>query len=272
MIDNKKIVVVTPAGRKRYLEILVEYILREKEIIDQYILWINTSNEEDIEYARSLRDKYPNFISLDERFLYTNEVGTNQNICKFFDTCIQEDTIYIRLDDDIVWLEPDFIKKLSQFRINNPDPFLIYSVIFNNAIIDSMLQQNGFYTNINQRMEYNCMDRNGWVDPIICEQKHRYILDNYIKQNKPIPKIIENKIFSEYERVSINSISWLGSTFSKFNGKVGIEEEEWLSTQAPRHFLPNMMYSGAQCIHYAFFTQRDYLDTTPVLEDYKKII
>ena len=80
MINHKKVVVVTPAGRKRYLEILVHYILKEKNIIDKYVLWGNTRNQEDIEYMKYLTNKYKDFIYLDDRFLNNHEVGTNLNI------------------------------------------------------------------------------------------------------------------------------------------------------------------------------------------------
>ena len=33
MINNKKVVVVTPAGRKKYMEILIKYILRENNLL-----------------------------------------------------------------------------------------------------------------------------------------------------------------------------------------------------------------------------------------------
>jgi hypothetical protein len=85
MINNKKIIVVTPAGRKRYMEPLLKYILREKDIIDEYRIWVNTGNKEDIEYFYSLKKEYPDFITLDERFTEEPDCGHNYNIHRFFD-------------------------------------------------------------------------------------------------------------------------------------------------------------------------------------------
>ena len=86
MINNKKIIVVTPAGRKRYMEPLFKYILREKDIIDEYRIWVNTKNKEDIEYFYSLKKEYPGFITLDERFIEEPDCGINFNIHRFFDS------------------------------------------------------------------------------------------------------------------------------------------------------------------------------------------
>jgi hypothetical protein len=49
LFNGKKVVVVTPAGRKQYLEILFKYILNLKSVITEYRLWVNTTNNDDIE-------------------------------------------------------------------------------------------------------------------------------------------------------------------------------------------------------------------------------
>jgi hypothetical protein len=67
-------------------------------------------------------------------------------------------------------------------------------------------------------------------------------------------------------------ISWLGKEFKKFNGDVGLDEEEWLSCDKPKQIqMPNIIFGDSLFVHYAFFTQRQYLDNTNILETYKKI-
>jgi hypothetical protein len=112
MINGYKIVVVTPAGRKRYMEILIEYILREKTIIDEYQIWVNTKNEDDINYFNYLKEKYPDFITLNLNYLNNQYCGSNSNIGNFLKDSIEENTVYIRLDDDIVWMQEGFIKTI----------------------------------------------------------------------------------------------------------------------------------------------------------------
>lgn len=265
-----KCVVVTPAGRKRYMEILLPYILREKEFIDEYRIWVNTNNNEDIQYFQYLHNKYSNFITLDysaDKDPYKGNGG--RAIHNFFKNTIDNNTIYIRLDDDIVWLEENFIKNLYNFRSNNPQYFLVYGNIINNAIIDHIHQRLGVLPE-KPVIGYGCMDHYGWWEPTMAEIKHKIFLDN-LKNNTINKYKFSQWVLNAYERVSINAISWLGEEFAKFNGKVGGDEEQWLSVEKPTLLKKyNTIYGGALCSHFAFFTQRQYLDsTTDILEQYK---
>jgi hypothetical protein len=201
MIGDKKVVVVTPAGRKKYMEILIKYILREKNIVDEYRIWVNTKNSKDIAYFKELATKHKGFITLDERFINEEECGSNFNIHRFFDKCIDEDTIYVRLDDDVVWLQPNCIENLVKYRIENPEPFLIYGTIINNGIVDSLLQNFGYYNN-NDTFNY----------------------------------------------------------------------QQWLSVDYPKEIkTPNIIFGGAYCSHFAFHPQREYMDKTTILDEYKQL-
>jgi hypothetical protein len=77
----------------------------------------------------------------------------------------------------------------------------------------------------------------------------------------------------EYERISINCISWLGEEFQKFNGLVDPDEEGWLASYKPAMIRKkNCIYGKFVCSHYAFFTQREYLAKTNILSRYKNLI
>lgn len=43
-----KRIVIIPAGRKRYLEILLNYLKFYKDEYDRLDIWLNTNNKEDI--------------------------------------------------------------------------------------------------------------------------------------------------------------------------------------------------------------------------------
>ena len=266
--NSQRVVVVTPAGRKVYLELLIPQILSLRPVVDEYRLWVNTTNQEDIEYMESLSKTYPDFIKLD-RLPEEIKPDGNKTINYFFRNCIDNNTIYVRFDDDIIKLDTlESFKKFIDFRRKNPQYFLVYGNILNNAVITHIHQKSGkmpiFH---NKPVEYNAFCENGWKNPHVAESLHRHVLENGIDYFRAD----ENWEVPTFNRISINCISWIGSMFSEFNGIVEEDEEEWLSVTKPKQINKmNCVFGGFVCVHYAFFTQREHLDKTDVLKKYKE--
>jgi hypothetical protein len=197
-------------------------------------------------------------------------VKGNETIFHFFKECVDENSVYIRLDDDIVYVKPNSLNNLFDFRINNPNYFLVYGNIVNNAILSHLHQKRGTLTN-EVKFGYHCADHNGWNNPIAAESIHRKFFE-LNKNNHLTDFSINNCILKDYERCSINVISWIGSEFKKFDGNVGIDEENWLSCDKPSELqMPNIIFGECLFVHYAFFTQRKHIDNTDILESYKHI-
>jgi hypothetical protein len=57
-----RLVTVTPAGRRPYLEILANYLLRRHDLIAEHQWWLNTRVPEDVAYIYRLADRYPSFF------------------------------------------------------------------------------------------------------------------------------------------------------------------------------------------------------------------
>jgi hypothetical protein len=271
--NNKpyKLVVVVPAGRRRYMEVLLPYILKQRNFIDEYRLWINTNNKEDIEYIKGLSKKYSGFITTEDLPKEEKRVGDNLAIHNFFRNTVDPNTVYIRVDDDVVWVEENYFKKLYEFRIKNPDYWLVHGNVVNNAVCDHLHQKNGIYPP-EPVYKFDCIDKNGLMNPQLAEQKHLTFLDNLKKKNLSKYILPKSVVLEKYERVSINSISWFGSAFAKFGGKVGVDEEKWLSVDNPKQTgIKNIICNDALCVHFAFGPQRGYVDSTGVLESYKQL-
>jgi hypothetical protein len=262
-----KKILVTPAGRKRYLEILLSHLKKVRSEFDEWILWVNTNDEIDIAYMEQIESEN-DFIKIQRLSVPYNG---NQSIYSFFKECIDENSVYIRLDDDIIYIEPNSLNKLFEFRINNPQYFLVYGNIVNNAIITHLYQQKGVL-NDSIIFGYKCMDENGWNNPSAAELVHNKFFELY-DSNKTDELLIDNHVLSNYERCSINVISWLGSDFKKFDGNVGHDEEQWLSCDKPSQIqMSNIIFGDSLFVHYAFFTQRAHLDSINLLEKYKNIM
>lgn len=265
MYRGKKIVAVTPAGRRRYMDILKNYIL-SNPMIDEWKIWQNTTNPDDVSCISQLSIQSKK-INIERR---SAPIGHSTNIYKFFDNCIEPNTVYVRLDDDIVWMDHRSIQNLVDYRIDNPEFFLVYGNIINNAICDHIHQRMGVYP-LNPIMGYNTFDQFGWRNPQTAENKHNNLLEK-IEAQELQDYIFSQWILNTHERVSINVISWLGEEFAKFNAVVGHDEEEWLAVVKPKQLhMFNSICGTALFSHFAFYTQRDHMDKTNVLQRYKKI-
>jgi hypothetical protein len=195
----------------------------------------------------------------------------NFSIYKFFENTKRDDTIYIRLDDDIVYLSPNFIKELVTKRQEMPEYLFIYPNIINNAIISHIHQSHGLIQ-FNENAGYECMDNIGWKNPQFCESVHRSFLNDLNNKLENWTKSFNLWICNRYERVSINCICWFGRDMKKI-GQVEIDEEQFLSVNICRRLGRfNAIVGSPVCAHFAFFTQRDYIEgSTNILEQYKTL-
>jgi hypothetical protein len=70
MINDKKIIIAIPAGRKKNLKILLPQINKQKEFLDEIHFWLNTSNIEDQNYIQEIADSDPDFYKIIEIFIH----------------------------------------------------------------------------------------------------------------------------------------------------------------------------------------------------------
>jgi hypothetical protein len=262
-----KVQLVVPAGRKRYMDVLVPQILKQSGW-DEFRIWVNTRNEDDLRYLDGL-PRIDNRISL--ALPKEHQPDGNKTIGQFFKDCIAPDTLYIRLDDDICYLEPGAIGRLAQYRATNKEPFLVSPIVINNALFSYLFQVLG-KIQVNARLTANCLDPLAWKNSGFAESIHNLFLsalaDNQIDRFKFSSRPIA------MNRFSINCISWLGSEFERFGGNVpyGEDEEEFLSVTKPTQ-LGKVNHFFGECLvaHFAYYTQREHLDKTDILERYKAL-
>ena len=256
-------VVVTPTGRKRYLELLYRHLRAQRDEFDSWELWLNTGVPEDVAYAEHLADTEPWIALVRRDDLDPRHFCEGGNIFRFFERC-EPDSVYLRLDDDVVYLSPGFVRDMFEFREAHPEYYLVYANIINNAIIAHLHKRAGRVWYPAEPM-YQCMDSVGWKDPAFAETLHRAFLADATAGNEARWKLDDWILWPAYgERVSINCISWIGSP-----GPVGQDEEQWLSVDYPAsQGWKNVIHGGAICSHFAFFTQRDHLDATDLLARY----
>jgi hypothetical protein len=266
MINNKKVCICIPVGRKRYLEILVNYLLKQKDVVDEIRLWVNTKNSQDLEYIHSLKNIDPIF-TYDYSSRGDEWEGDSRAISLFFKNCCDLNTVYLRLDDDIVYLGNNFIEDIINVRLQNPEYFLVFGNIINNAICDYIHKEIGAHKCQEELTFFNGCSV-GWGSEEFALKKHINFFRNINNLNI---FNFENKVLEPEHGFSINCISWLGEEFAKFNGNVEYMcEERWLSITKPSELnKKNLIFGGNVCVHYSFWNQRNFLSQFNILDQYK---
>lgn len=266
MYKGYKVVACTAAGRRRYMQYLAPFVL-EANTVDRYDIWVNTHNGADIEFFKQLKEHYPkiNLVMQPEGW-----VRGNESINIFYKGCCDEDTIYFKLDDDIVWMEDDAIDKMVKFRVDNPEPFLVTPLVINNALSTYLLQ----VCNKIKLSSYCNSSANSavlWKSEDFALRLHKWFLGKL--RNKEVGSLHVGKHAMGMCRFSINAILWFGRDMRRIDGIVPGDDEEFLSCIYPTQIGAYNSWNGDTIMaHFAFFTQRAKLDDAHILEQYGKIV
>lgn len=266
MYKNYKVVVNTAAGRRRYMQYLIPYIVASP-IVDRYDIWINTHNGADIEFFKQIAQRFPvvNLVWQPD-----GVVNGNKTINAFYKTCIEPDTIYFKLDDDVVWMEPELIEKMVRFRVENPHYFLVSPLVINNSLSTYLLQVAG---KLKLDQYYSAASSHPvlWKNGFFASDLHLWFIQNYLKPGKWNELHLGKKEMG-MTRFSINAVLWFGDEMKKIEGKVPGDDEEFLSCIYPTsQGVSNAWNGDAIVAHFAFFTQREELDKMGILEKYGRL-
>lgn len=276
MIRNQKVVVFTPWGRELTASILHKYLARDHQagVVDEWHLWMNTDEdqESDRQFGYKLaeeNDWIKTFERPEGEVLHPKQMNTG----RFYIYTQDEDTVYIRMDDDIVWIEENAIKRLAEQRLDNPFPFVVFPIIWNNAVCSYYLQQGEQMPSWWGRVGNHCMDPVGWADHKFAENIHNHLF-----------KVIEegevDKLFMHHSiqlpvghQFSVSCFAQLGSEYAKVGGILGGEEEGWHTINKPYELQrPNMIVPNSIISHFSFYHQRAYLlEHTNILDKYRQL-
>lgn len=263
MYKDYKIVVNTAAGRRRYMQYLIPQVV-SCPIVDRYDIWVNTHNGADIEFFKQVAQLYPmvNLVWQPE-----GVVNGNKSINAFYRDCTESRTIYFKLDDDIIWMEPGLIEKMVEFRIANPEYFVVSPLVINNSLSTYLLQTEG-KIKLKEYCNADSSHRILWKSGRFAADLHSWFLEKHLLPGCWDKLHVGTKPMG-MTRFSINSILWFGDEMKKFGGEVPGDDEEFMSCIYPtQRGLANAWNGDAIAAHFAFFTQREELDRMGILERY----
>lgn len=305
-----KTIAVTFAGRKRYMEILFEYIERYKSNIDEYHLYMATVNQEDIDYMEEFQRKNQDFVKIIRLESYENfDRADVWNLC--YRNCQDEDSIYIKIDDDIVYIDENLFSSFIEFRKKSKAP-LVFPHIINNIISSPILEEfglvqlPGFNKDIKVYHTWkNTIKRiRDEISLLKNNISHDFVATNLVSQNEILCPVVwgdprysmeihntfisklsedsidrlytENLPLVNFEPMSIQCCSWIGRDFKNYVNNLGIvgkEDEPWMAVYLPIWLdSPNEIFGESVVSHFSSYNQETYLIEHGILEKYKKII
>lgn len=264
MYQNRRIVVVTPAGRERYLRLLAPHVLTSP-LVDEWHLWINTLDRTDLAFMTALSAMHAKVRMVRPPRQVPNG---NHTIGQFFATATDSDTVYIRMDDDIVYCEPDFFARFLAQRCADREALMMYPMIVNNAACTFLLKRLGLLR-IPLPVTPWCMDPVAWESHEFAAKLHRWFLDKAAQV--AFDGLRFGSVTTSLARVSINCISWFGVDLAEGRGVFpdDVDEEEYASVTLPLLLGRCNRISGQALVaHFAFYTQRPGLEDTNLLQRY----
>lgn len=259
-----KVIAVTPAGRRRYLELLAQYILRD-ETVAEWHLWDNCRDPADRIYIQSLASPKVKIVSL------PNSKGDNRSINKFYRTMTDPDAFYVKLDDDICYLPPGFFGRFAAKAAASKTRAIWFSpVVINNAICTWLLS---FHGKVKSSHTLSCQAGCGigWKNPEFAVLLHRAFLDRL--ETDRVESLHIPDATMTMGRFSINCLGVFGEDRNALGDAfcpLDVDDEEHISA-----FLPMLTKRPGQIIgdevvaHFSYFTQERVVLDTDILARYQ---
>ena len=275
MYRGRKIIICIPAGRRKYMQILLKLFLDQgyPDIVDECQMWLNTTNFDDIQWIKSFsRTTGHPWVQL--KSLPAGVAINPQNlwwtVCKFYKFAQDADTIYMKIDDDTVLVDSlHNFKKLLDFRIDNPQYLLVSANVLNNSICTFFLQSVGTSPVGAARLPhitYDSHDKMG-MSGTFAEALHDLVIQNGFDLEKF--HFTGNQEVADFKRVCINCIVWFGEDMADLE-EIPKEDEIYLSTTAPSLSDRKVCVFGEYTVcHFGYGTQqRHLLENTNLLARY----
>jgi hypothetical protein len=198
---KSKNIVLTCAGRRDRMSLLVSYMqdALTRGIIDEWHIWNYTETPEDDEWIQSLRA---------EEIIIQTPISKN-SYCEMYQSLPVDDSVYIKIDDDIVYIDVDGLDHLIQFRRLNRGYFAVSANIVNNPTCYLLQKDLGIFPDIEE---------------MTLDGPHATAIHQSFLQGEKVRFDSVAEVSSDYI-VPINCIAWLGTDNSTLNTITENDEE-----------------------------------------------
>lgn len=271
-----KIVSMTIVGRLKYLKVQLPYLLAHRGQNHRHYWCMNVFDKETEEWIERVTTEHSDYFEI----MRIPEGSTVHewpgfNVQYFLNGMeIDPETVYVKLDDDVVYLSPGFFDILAREKVNNPDVPVMCPFIINNQAHAHVAQKHGLLPSYWEYIHdatwcYTGEDThklNYFHNLDYGEALHRYFLENNV--DRWVNWRDSPWIFSKNSRFSINCIAMTGNDLLKAR-PVPCDDEEYLSRTVPRDMRRNnAMTTKCMCVHFSFYNQQGHFLDRGLLEYY----
>lgn len=230
-------------------------------LIDEIHLWDYCKNENDRKWLKTL--PYTHFEP--------NRDVKWKSYYEHYYRNIDDKTILIKCDDDVVCIDKINFKGFLDFRIDNPHYFLVFPNIINNGV-SAYFQQK-----LNDKIPESLMNlelpEGGfggslWESADLCRKLHDFFLSK--------PENFSYEGFHEISigtRFSINLFAVMKDHVLMGFKDAGDDDEHHLSVEVPKKFnVKNAVYNKMYASHLSFFSQDKNLgDISDIISRYRDL-
>jgi hypothetical protein len=279
MLDNQRVVAFTPYGRRVTVSILYEYMKRDHErgLLDEWMLCMNVDPDQgsDVAFAKKLERENDWIKRYQRPTQFPHRTPKQLNTGQFYTYMTDPNSVYLRFDDDIVYVHEDAIENMARRAIQSEQSLGTFPIIWNNAICTWHLQVREIVPYAWGHVQPYCMDPVGWADGHFAVNMHNLLLDKIATDDVKSLFMYQDVQLPIGLQFSVSCFAVHGRDYLALNppGVLDYEEEEhWLTVHRPAVVGKSNVIAGDSLVsHYTFYPQREVVGATDILERYRKV-
>jgi len=259
-----RVIATTFAGRRDRMSLLVDYVVAaiDAGIVTEYHVWDYARTGEDRRWLRDLPSRHPAIRLL----VPATHHARYRAYYRHYRREDHDGSVFLKLDDDIVFLALDRLAAFVDFRVAHPEYFLLSASVVNNGVCAYFQQQRGVIPSSFMELPYPERGYCGrlWARADLAERLHDFFLDDPGRFDLDGVDIAP-------DRLSINCVSYLGSDVGALID-VGDDDEQDLSVTIPRRLQrQNAIFQPMVASHLSFFSQEPGMDVARLLDRYRAL-
>jgi hypothetical protein len=250
---------ITFAGRRDRMSILVTYMAEalRRGLLTAWHVWDYARSDADSAWIRTTVAAIPGVVI---------NIPSHKDT---FEACYMSytpatygpDTVFVKFDDDIVFIDLDAFEGFIAFRRSRPEIYLLSANVVNNIVCASIQNHLGFFADV----PIDDLHTSGQQATAM----HRAFLAG------ETPKTDRVVVYDPNVVLNINFVAWLGADLPSVclceSLRTG-RDEQALASMFPKLFRRSVaVYGPCVVSHLSFFTQDPTMDIPELLDAYRAL-